>query len=214
MKKTKTKIAFLSVSLIAIIIGCNTREISKINDLEIKNIDPFRWNCKTLEGKLTFVDYPNLCCDLKKISFPKEWEIKNEISSTNEFIVGIDTLSMMNENDTLWGSMQVMKHKFNDEFRLVDFFTSTIKIISDSAAVNKSFEILELGNTKKDEKEVYWLYFFRNDPHFKRALSLSFYLQGESNKSIIQIDFMRYGQPRKIEDLCEFENGWNSIKFY
>lgn len=124
---------------------------------------------------MIFVDYLSFCCGLKKISFFKEWEIKYEISFINEFIVGIDILFMMNENDILWGLMEVMEYKFNDEFMFVDFFVLIIKIIFDSVVVNKLFEILELGNIEKDEKEVYWLYFFRNDLYFKRVLSLSFY---------------------------------------
>lgn len=41
MKKNKMKIVFLFVLIIVIIIGCNIREIFKINNLEIKNIDLF-----------------------------------------------------------------------------------------------------------------------------------------------------------------------------
>ena len=109
--------------------------------------------------------------------------------------------------------IQISEHHFEEQINLEEFFASTVKVIQDSQSVNKFYQIYELGKSQVEEEDAFWISYSRDDHEYSQgsAKAVGYYSQGLNQKSIIQIDFITYGQDQ-MTSFCSFNEVLKSIR--
>ncbi|MGH1437642.1 MAG: hypothetical protein ACRBG0_24610 [Lewinella sp.] len=193
---------FLTIGLIS----CSNQSVNESIYESYQNYDYLKVNCSNELNLDIILDtlQPSIMVDGVKITHIfRNWSVLKDSMGNRKWVQMVDTNGLIDISYSTFGFIQLTSHSYNERINLNEFFTGTLKTITDSVKATKKYNIIDHG-VFDDISKKYWIVYERKDKDYGNTKTLSYYWLNETSDKVFQLDISKLRGVFNDNDYCQF----------